>query len=219
VTAVDDHRPPASPHSLRHRGGRALWGLVQGTLFRWSPRPCHRWRNRLLRLFGARLHPTARVYPRARVWAPWNLEMAAFATVADDVDVYAVDRIRLGERSIVSQYAFLCGATHDFELEHRPLVPAPIEVGDRAWIAADVFVGPGARIGAGTVVGARSSVFGDLPPGMVCVGSPARPVRPVRMKDVGGATAATDAPSAADEPVPAPPRDSPATQGRAEPAA
>jgi len=54
---------------------------------------------------------------------------------------------------------------------------------------------------------------------MVCVGSPARPVRPVRMKDVGGATAATDAPSAADEPVPAPPRDSPATQGRAEPAA
>lgn len=171
---------PRSPHSFGHRAGRAAWGLVQSTLFRWSPRPLHRWRNLLLRLFGARLHPTARVYPRARIWAPWNLEMARLATIADDVDVYAVDRIALGERAIVSQYAYLCGATHDFERDDRPLVPMPIVLGDRVWIAADVFVGPGVTVGEGSVVGARSSVFGDLPAGMVCVGSPARPVRPVR---------------------------------------
>jgi len=140
----------------------------------------HRWRGWLLRRFGARLHPTARVYPRARIWAPWNLEMAARATIADDVDVYAVDRIVLGERAIVSQYSYLCGATHDFERDDRPLVPGAIVLGDRVWIAADVFVGPGVTVGAGSVVGARSSVFGDLPAGMVCVGTPARPVRPIR---------------------------------------
>ncbi len=179
-------RAPRSPHSPGHRLARGGWGLVQGTLFRFSPRPMHRWRNLLLRLFGARLHPTARVYPRARVWAPWNLEMAARATIADDVDVYAVDRIALGERAIVSQYSYLCGATHAFEREDRPLVPGPIVIGDRVWIAADVFVGPGVHIGAGSVVGARSSVFRDLPPGMVCTGSPARPVRPVRAAEGGG---------------------------------
>lgn len=184
--------PPRSPHSLGHRLGRGAWGLVQGTLFRFSPRPMHRWRNLLLRLFGARLHPTARVYPRARVWAPWNLEMAARATIADDVDVYAVDRIALGERAIVSQYSYLCGATHEFEREDRPLVPGPIVIGDRVWIAADVFVGPGVHIGAGSVVGARSSVFRDLPPGMVCTGSPARPVRPVQAAGDGDGDGAGD---------------------------
>ena len=36
--------------------------LVYVLLFRPSPRPLHWWRNMLLRMFGARLHPTARVY-------------------------------------------------------------------------------------------------------------------------------------------------------------
>ncbi len=44
--------------------------------------------------------------------------------------------------------------------------------------AADVFVGPGVTIGAGTLVGARSNVFTDLPANVVAVGSPARAVRP-----------------------------------------
>lgn len=170
-------RPLPSSHSFAHRLGRAVWGAVQGTLFRWSPRPFFGWRRFLLGLFGARLHPKARVYPRARIWAPWNLEMDAFATLADDVDCYSVERTRIGRRATISQYSYLCGATHDFEDPHRPLVPMPITVGPRAWIAADVFVGPGVTIGEGTVVGARSSVFGDLPAWTVCVGSPAKPIR------------------------------------------
>jgi putative colanic acid biosynthesis acetyltransferase WcaF len=57
-----------------------------------------------------------------------------------------------------------------------PLVPRPIVLEDDVWIAADVFVGPGVTVATGTVVGARSSVFNDLPAWKVCVGNPARPV-------------------------------------------
>ena len=39
-----------------------------------------------------------------------------------------------------------------------------------------MLVGPGVSVGEGTVVGARSSVFKDLPPWTVCVGSPAKPI-------------------------------------------
>lgn len=56
-----------------------------------------------------------------------------------------------------------------------PLIAAPITLGERVWITADVFVGPGVTIGDGTVVTARSSVFGDLPPWMVASGNPATP--------------------------------------------
>jgi putative colanic acid biosynthesis acetyltransferase WcaF len=64
-----------------------------------------------------------------------------------------------------------------------PLVAAPITIGDRVWITADVFVGPGVTIGDGAVVTARSSVFGDLPPWMVARGNPAVPVKPRRFDE------------------------------------
>lgn len=166
-----------SSFSLKHRLGRFAWGVVQATLFRWSPRPLWAWRAFLVRCFGGQVHPSARLCQRVRIWAPWNLVMGEYATIGDDVDVYSVDRIELGAQAIVSQYSYLCGATHDFEQPTRPLVPKPIVIGAQCWIAADVFVAPGVTISEGVVVGARSSVFSDLPAWTVCHGTPAKPVR------------------------------------------
>lgn len=166
---------PPSSYTLRHKLGRALWGLVQATLFRLSPRPLFVWRVALLRLFGADVTWKARVYPRARVWAPWDLTMHDYATLADDVDCYTAARITIGARTTISQYTYLCGAGHDFTTRAMPLTPAPITIGADVWIAADVFVAPGITVGEGVVVGARSSVFKDLPPWTVCTGTPATP--------------------------------------------
>lgn len=174
-----------SPHSVGNRLARVLWGLVQATLFRWSPRPLHRWRVLLLRAFGGDIHATARPYPRCRIWGPWNLTMGPSATIADDVDVYCVDRITIGGHTTVSQYSYLCGATHDHEHPRFPLVPRPITIGSQCWIAADVYVGPGVTIGEGSVIGARSSVFGDIPPWTVAVGTPAKPVKPRVIRQAG----------------------------------
>lgn len=170
------HPERHSPHSTGNRLARVAWGIVYLLFFRPSPRPLHRWRNLLLRVFGGTLHPTARIYPRARVWAPWNLTMEEGACIADDVDVYSVARIFVGSYATVSQYSYLCAASHDFEDPAHPLTAAPIEIGPRCWIAADVFIGPGVRVGEGTVVGARSAVFRDLPAWVVAVGTPAKPV-------------------------------------------
>jgi putative colanic acid biosynthesis acetyltransferase WcaF len=159
------------------------WSVVYVVLFRCSPRPVHAWRNLLLRAFGAKLHGTARVYPRAKIWAPWRLEMGERSCIADDVDVYNVGGVKIGANSTVSQYSYLCGATHDFEMRSHPLVPMAIVIGHSVWVAADVFVAPGVTIGDGTVVGARSSVFTDLPGWVVAVGSPAKGIRERVLKD------------------------------------
>lgn len=170
-----------SPHSLSNRAARALWGIVHLTLFRTSPRPLHRWRNWLLRLFGAKIHPSAHVYHSARIWAPWNLTMGEYSCIADDADVYNAAPITIGDHSTVSQYSFLCTASHDFEDVNHPLITAPIQIGSRCWIAADVFIGPGVTIGDGAVIGARSSVFGDIEPWKVALGCPAKSIRPRRV--------------------------------------
>jgi putative colanic acid biosynthesis acetyltransferase WcaF len=167
----------SSVHSFGNKLARFLWGVVWRCMFRPTPRSCDGWRRFLLRCFGAKIGRGARVLPSARIWAPWNLEMGDYSCLSFDTDCYCVAPIRIGAHATVSQYSFLCSATHDESDPNMRLVAKPIVIGDQAWIAADVFVAPGVHVGEGAVVGARSSVFRDLPPWMICLGSPAKPVR------------------------------------------
>lgn len=163
-----------SPHPWRNQLARALWNLVWLALFRPSPGIFHGWRCFLLRLFGAQLGRGVHVHPSVRIWAPWNLQMGDHSCLAPDVDCYCVAPVTLGPHATVSQYSYLCTASHDIEHPQMPLVAAPITISEGAWITADVFIGPGVTVGEGAVVGARSSVFSDVAPWTVVAGNPAR---------------------------------------------
>jgi len=185
-SSVDTGRCP-SPHSVGNRAARLAWSVVWAVLFRPSPRFCHWWRRLLLRLFGARLGRRVHVYPSCRIWAPWNLEVGDYGCLADNVDCYCVAAVSVGAHSTVSQYSYLCSATHDPADPTFRLVAAPITIADQAWVCADVFVGPGVSIGQGAVVGARASVFDDVPPWTIVGGTPARFIkhRTIRKADAG----------------------------------
>lgn len=158
--------------SIANKLARGFWGLVWFCLYRPTPRPMHGWRRFLLRLFGASISQGAHPYPAARIYAPWNLTMEADSCLSDHVDCYCVDRIVLGKGSLVSQYTYLCTATHDYNNPAFPTLTAPIHIGANAWVAADAFIGPGITIGEGSIVGARSHVTQDIPPWQVHAGQP-----------------------------------------------
>lgn len=63
--------------SVKNRLARVIWSIVYHGFFKWTPRPTHGVRALILRMFGARLGRKCHVYPRVRIWAPWNLEMSA----------------------------------------------------------------------------------------------------------------------------------------------
>lgn len=170
-----------NPFPLRQRLKRLLWNVVWLVLCRYSPTPLHGWRRFWLRAFGAKVGRGAHPYPRAKIWAPWNLEMGEHSCLANDVDCYSVDRIVLGDHAIVSQYGFLCTASHDPDDPSFCLVTAPIAVAAQAWIAADAFIGPGVTVGVGAVVGARATVFKDVPAWTIVVGNPAKVLRQRRI--------------------------------------
>ena len=169
-----------TPYPRREVLLRWLWALVQATLFRWSPRPLHGFRARLLRLFGADIASPSRivVFPTARITFPWKLTLAPRSMIGPNVTLYNLAPITLQRGANISQNCHLCAGTHDFSRWDMPLVAQPIVVGENAWLGADVFVGPGVTIGELCVVGARSVVVKNLPPRMVCVGHPCRPIKP-----------------------------------------
>lgn len=166
-----------SPFSTRVKVKRVLWALCYQFLFKPSPNTARKWRVILLRIFGANVSLKSRISSSVRITMPWNLEMEDYATIGPYAIVYNTAPIKIGYQATVSQYSYLCSATHDYEDAHFTLYALPIIIERNAWVAADVYIGPGVTIGEGTVVGARSSVYKSLPPNKVCVGNPARAVK------------------------------------------
>lgn len=163
--------------SLKHKLLRLVWGCVWIALFRPSPRIAFAWRRFLLRVFGASIGAKVRIYPSTRVFYPPNLVMGDHSMLGPDVDCYCVGRIILESNSMVSQYSYLCGATHDYTRPTLPLEPGEIVIGTQSWVCADVFIGPGVTVGEGSVVGARSTVMKDVPAWKVVAGNPPRVIR------------------------------------------
>lgn len=163
--------------SLANRIGRVIWGIVSVILFRYSPKPLHAWRAFMLRLFGAKVGKGVHVYPKVKIWAPWNLELADQCGIANNAILYSQGKIIVGRRAVVSQGAHLCAGTHDYTQPSFPLITKTVNIGDHAWVAAEAFIHPGVTIGEGSVIGARSVVSKDMPAWMVCSGFPCKPIK------------------------------------------
>ncbi|WP_138497274.1 hormogonium polysaccharide biosynthesis acetyltransferase HpsU [Nostoc sp. PA-18-2419] len=158
-----------------------LWWVIQAIAFPLTPQPLNILRCTLLRLFGARIGKGVLIRPTARFTYPWKITIGNYSWIGDNVVLYSLDQINIGEHCIISQKSYLCTGSHDIQDPAFGLKTATITIENGAWVATDCFVGPGVKIGANAVIGARSSVFTNMPSGQVCWGSPCRPNK-VRIK-------------------------------------
>ena len=175
-TAADPYLRPA--FSVRDRLRRLTWNLCWALFYRMSPRPLHSWRSFLLRTFGAELGPSCHFYPKSKVWAPWNLICADQVTAGDGAEIYNPAPVTFGSHAILSQDAYVCAATHDFDDPGFPLLAYSMSVGAYAWICARACLAPGVTMGEGAVLGLASVATRDLEPWTVYAGVPA-----VKVKD------------------------------------
>lgn len=173
------------PENFRGRSALAVqaWWSVQSTLFALSPQILYGWRCALLRLFGAQIGTNVLIRPTAKITYPWKVSIGDYCRIGDDVVLYSLGEIQIGSHTVISQRSYLCTGSHDYHRVTFNLFSEPIIIEEQVWLAADVFVAPGVRIGSGSVVGARSTVLNNLPGGMICFGNPAKPVGERRMEN------------------------------------
>jgi putative colanic acid biosynthesis acetyltransferase WcaF len=172
---ADPYLRPA--FSLGNRLRRLVWNVCWALLYRPSPRPFHGWRSFLLRLFGAKLGPDCHFYPGSRVWAPWNLVCADHVAAGNGVEIYNPATLHLDSHVILSQQAYICGATHDYNDPAFPLIAYPMRLGAYAWVCARASVAPGVNVGEGAVLGLGSVATKDLEPWSVYLGVPAMKIK------------------------------------------
>ena len=173
--AADPYLRPA--FSLNSRLRRLAWNICWALLYRTSPRPFHSWRSFLLRLFGASLGPNCHFYPGSKVWAPWNLTCGDLVAVGDGADIYNPAPISFGSHAIVSQDAYICGATHDYDDPAFPLLALSMSFGAYSWVCARASVAPGVHLEEGAVLGLASVATRDLEAWTVYAGAPAVKVK------------------------------------------
>lgn len=156
---------------------RYMWIFTWVLLCRWTPAPLHIWRVFILRLFGAKIGKTNFIYPSCKIWAPWLLTTEDIVTIGPGVEIYNPAGVYLGHHSILSQDAYLCGATHDYNTIDFTYIKKTIRIEAYVWISAKAIVLPGVVCREGSVLGAASITSKDLDAWTVYAGNPAKIVK------------------------------------------
>ncbi len=130
----------------------------------------------MLRGFGAKVGRGVVIRSRVNITFPWRFECGDHVWIGDEVLILSLAPVTIGSNVCLSQRAFLCTGSHDFQATGFDLITKPIVVGDSCWVGAQAFVAPGVTFGAGSRCGAGSVVTRDVAPGMSVHGVPARPV-------------------------------------------
>jgi acetyltransferase-like isoleucine patch superfamily enzyme len=144
---------------------------------------------------GLTLGRGAAVYKNTRfdVGPDGGIEIGEFALI-NGAEMVCDSRIRIGAYALISWSVILldnyrvpresnerCAHLQNFLTSgldpHADHDAKPIEIGRNVWLGHDVVVMPGACIGEGSVIGARSAVVGSIPPYTIAAGNPARVIR------------------------------------------
>jgi acetyltransferase-like isoleucine patch superfamily enzyme len=87
--------------------------------------------------------------------------------------------IIIGDNVSIGCNTVLRSANHDYRTGNGH-IPGRIVIDDGVWIGANVVVLPDVHIGARSAIGAGSIVTKDIPPQVVAVGNPCKPIKQIQ---------------------------------------
>lgn len=107
----------------------------------------------------------------------------------DYVHITAMNSVIIGNNVLLASKIYISDCSHgsylgndddshpDTPPNKRLLFSKPVVIEDNVWLGEFVSVLPGVTIGKGTIVGANSVVSKSLPPYVIAVGTPAKPIK------------------------------------------
>ena len=126
---------------------------------------------------GAAISPNA-VFSNAR-----NITIGARVSLGARCHLWAgpgAGRIVIGDDVLFGPEVMVTAASYRHgdgqPVTAQAMDEADVTIGDDVWLGTRAVVLPGARIGAGSVIGAGALVRGEIPPFSIAVGAPARVV-------------------------------------------
>jgi acetyltransferase-like isoleucine patch superfamily enzyme len=109
--------------------------------------------------------------------------------INDYVHISAMKGVSIGDNVLIASKVFISDLNHGSyganDIHDSPNIPPndrklhaePIVIEENVWLGETVCVLGGVTIGKGTIVGANSVVSKSLPPYVIAVGAPAKPIK------------------------------------------
>lgn len=136
------------------------WMVVKAFLFQFHfPLPSSL-RVLVLRAFGATVGTGVVIRSGVNITFPWKLKVGDYCWIGEDVTILSLADVSIGDHCCLSQRAFLCTGSHDFNKSGFDLITKSITVESHCWIAAGAFLAPGVTVAQGTMVKANETVVG-----------------------------------------------------------
>lgn len=112
------------------------------------------------------------------------IEIGDDVKVQVGVGICAYSKITIGSRVSIGPHVMILDSDfHSASDYNTAPEAAPIEIGNDVWLAYRATVLRGSKIGDGSVITAGSVVAGEIPPGVIAGGNPARVLRRIEGKD------------------------------------
>lgn len=172
----------AFEHFLRYGGARFV-------LFQISLLPSMHLRMFLYKCLGVSMGKNVTIHFRTELRCPERLKLGDGTIIGDNAILDARRGLTMGRNVNLSSNVSIYTLQHDhrdpfFGIPSENNLKLSVEIGDRAWLGANVIVLPGVHIGEGAVCCAGCVVTKDVEPFAVVAGIPARKVneRPHNLK-------------------------------------
>ncbi|KQY58298.1 thiamine biosynthesis protein ThiF [Aeromicrobium sp. Root495] len=135
-------------------------------------------RELLTRLTGRDVHESVAVFPPFHSEFGKNLRLGINVFINLGCRFQDTGGIVIGDDTLIGHGCTLTTLDHSMDPARRAdMLPAPLVIGRKVWLGANVTVVPGVTIGDGAVVGAGAVVTRDVEPDTVVAGVPARVIR------------------------------------------
>jgi len=156
---------------------RLIWLIFFSPIIYYLPAPLSKLKVLILRLWGAKIGKNVYLRKGTSILIPWKLTIGNHVAIGLNVTLYNLENIIILDQIVISQNAYLCTGSHDYENPNFSLIKKPIKINHYVWIASDAFIGPGVTIGTGSIVGAKSIIYKNTEDWCVYSGNPARIIK------------------------------------------
>ena len=173
-SAAMEKSPPKRKSVWSHRDRiiRLLWGTIGR--FIWTIFPC--FRITILKIFGGKIGKGCIISSSVEITVPWNIKMGDYCHIGNNVILYSLGQITLGNNVKIDTRAHLCAGSHDMRDTTFPLIRPPITIGNNSFIGVDAYIGPNVCLGENISVHPRASVYKSFDGNVELLGNPARPI-------------------------------------------
>ncbi len=120
------------------------------------------------------------IYPGVMFWGDGPIVIGDNVDIGKDTVIYASKDggVTIGNNTSIAAQCYIIDMDHGFKAEafisSQPNSVEKVIIGEDVWLAANVTVLKGSKIGNGTVIGAKSLVKGDIPENAIAIGIPAK---------------------------------------------